>query len=366
MPDQPELPIVTIAKEGTSDVEFILPINRITTTITMPNGGKFELLGGMARPLPWIPIPIVACFLKSFESIGTDCTARFNRGETTIIPESDDRNRSALTLAKALGLKPVAVDNRVATDSKIILAKLSALGGLTLERQWANVDAIIADPVAKIIDWQVQVLVNRPDILDKHADAIVIGLQRAAAVTGNARVSARESGLILARLISELPEESFMARGPRVLPVFAKADDEHWLWEADRLLARLGALGPDALPYLTNPRATINSVTKPGVEGLCRVGAPARAAAEPVLLDLWTHPSLRERDDKLMAIYVAMRRIGITPPPLINDKRDSLVKWQEVWAGISPSSPSRVCSVMKEYKARSDALNERRIKAKSK
>ncbi|NEJ84324.1 hypothetical protein GR268_48725, partial [Rhizobium leguminosarum] len=65
MPEKPELPIVTVSQEETKDFEKSLPVRRTTTTITMPDGRGFQLLGGTAAPLSWIPMPIIGCFRNS-------------------------------------------------------------------------------------------------------------------------------------------------------------------------------------------------------------------------------------------------------------------------------------------------------------
>ena len=256
-----------------------------------------------------------------------------------------------MVLAQALGLKPMAIKDRVGSDSTIVLAKIAEIEEATLARQLAKVDAMIADPIAKVTEWQVGVLANHPEALASRADAIMTGIERAAAITARFRYSARESGRILARLAADLPHDSFIALGPRLLSVYADADDKHWLWEAEPLLRRLGDLGPGALPYLVNPRAFLPSVNRAGVEGLCRVGSPGRAVAEPILLATWAKPDRLAYDER-SAIFVSMRRLGISPPPLIDDKRNLFAKLQTEWDDVSPSSPPRVCATRAEQQAR--------------
>jgi hypothetical protein len=74
-----------------------------------------------------------------------------------------------------------------------------------LARQLARVDAMIADPTAKVTEWQVGVLENHPEKLASRADAFMTGIERAAAITGRLRYAARESGRILAGLVANLP-----------------------------------------------------------------------------------------------------------------------------------------------------------------
>ena len=116
-------------------------------------------------------------------------------------------------------------------------------------------------------------------------------------------------------------------------------------------MRRLGDLGPDALPYLLNPRASLPSVNRAGVEGLCRVGSQGRAVAEPILLAMWAKPDHLSYDER-STMFVSMRRMGISPPPLIDDKRKFFAQLQTEWEDVSPSSPSRVCAIRAERQAR--------------
>lgn len=347
MPEKPELPMVVVGREETKDFEKSLPINRITTTIAMPDGRRFELFGGVASPLSWIPMPVMGCALNS-GAPSWDCNAGFWRsGFTPIVSGNTRYSRDSTVLAKALGLKPVAIDDRVGGDSTLVLAKIAAMEEATLARQLARVDAMIADPTAKVIEWQVGVLANHPEELASRADAFMTGIERAAAITGRFRYAARESGRILAGLVANLPNGSFIALGPRLLSVYAAADAEHWLWEAGPLLRRLGDLGPDALLYLVNPRASLPSVNRAGVEGLCRVGSQGRAVAEPILLAMWAKPDHLSYDER-STMFVSMRRMGISPPPLADDTRNLFGKLRAEWDDVSPSSPSRVCAIRDE------------------
>ena len=329
-----------------------LPVTRVTTTITTPDGQSFQLLGGVASPLSWIPKPVIGCALNS-ASPSWDCGAQFWRESfTPIISGATRYNRDSAVLARALGLEPVAIADRKGGDPALVLAKMAAVETETLTRQLANIDAMIADPLAKVADWQVSVVTNNAEALASRSDAIMTGLERAAAVTGKDRYRARESGRIFARLIARLPHDEFVEFGPRILAVYSNADDRHWLWETEPLLRRLGDLGTDALPYLTNTRASTPSVNGAGIEGLCRVGLVGRSVAEPALLAMWAKSRDGFDRNARTAMFVAMRRIGISPPPLSDDKRDQLASLEAEWADISPRSPPTVCAISNERRAR--------------
>ncbi|MCV9965124.1 hypothetical protein OIU34_24915 [Pararhizobium sp. BT-229] len=138
MPERPDLPMVVVGREETKDFEKSLPIKRITTTIAMPDGRRFELFGGVASPLSWIPMPIMGCALNSGPP-SWDCTAGFWRnGFTPIVSGNTRYSRDSTVLAKALGLKPMAIDDRVGGDSTVVLAKIAEIEEATLPRQQSH------------------------------------------------------------------------------------------------------------------------------------------------------------------------------------------------------------------------------------
>ncbi len=363
MPERPELPLVRVSKQEEKVFENRLPVTRVVTTITMADGRQFRLLGGVAAPLPWIPMPVMGCALNS----GTpswDCVTRFWRKRFTPILSGTTRyHRDTAALARALGLKPVATEDRRAADPGVLKARMKAAKEATLARQLTNLETMIEDPVAKARDWQMSIILSRPNVLDSRADAIMDGLERAAVVAGPERRRARESGRKLSTLVAGLPDKRFRGYGPRLLALYNQADGEHWLWERSQLLARLGDLGTDALPYLVDPPAQSRSPNRSRIEAICRVGPAGRTAAQPVLIEMW----IQSRDvidrDARADLFVAMRRLGISPPPLPKDKNNQRARLETEWADISPQSPPRVCTVWAEREARRRRkLNDQRAK----
>jgi hypothetical protein len=352
MPEKPELPVVRVAREETRRRVRSLPVRQTTTTVTMPDGRRFTLLGGVAAPLSWIPMPVIGCALNS-GAPSWDCGAGFKRDSFTPIVAGDTRyRRDSVVLAAALGLKRVAIGERRGGDPSLVLKKIETVEESTLARQLAAIDGMIADPRAKA-DWQVGVVSNRPEALLSRADGIMTGIERAAvAATVSKSGHASANGHTLAGLLARLPRGKFVEFGPRILAVYAQANDKHWLWRAEPLLRRLGDLGPDALPYLLKPQASIGSVNNAGVEGLCRIGAAGRDAAGPVLLARWERLGSKAARDERMVLYVAMRRVGVVSPPIPDDTQGRFAALEADWADISPESPARVCAAHAERQAR--------------
>lgn len=383
MPERPTQPLVTVAHRTDQVFAGTLPVSRVTTTVTTPNGRRYILLGGTGAPLSWVPMPAMGCALNSGRA-KWECEAGFMRNNFRPIVTGDTRySRDSFVLAAALGLKRIAPANRRGGDATLVMAKIAEVEAATLTRQLAAIDAMIADPLAKVKDWDMGVVASRPEALASRAEGIMRGIERAAPAVEPDRYRARESGRILAGLLAKLPRDRLVTFGPRILALYRehalpqlpvedsnKRPEQHWLWENETLIRRLGDLGATALPVLVDPRASVPNVNGAGIEGLCRVGSPARAVAAPILLANWKNTGGFDRDER-RALFVAMRRIGITPPPLAESadeqrrreranafggvfekQRAPMDVLTDDWGDVTPASPPRVCSVQAEDQAR--------------
>lgn len=360
MPERPTLPHVTVERTEEKMLVGTLPVTRVKTVVTTSDGRKHALLGGVAAPLSWFPKPVMGCALNS-GAPSWDCGASFWRnGFTPIVSGNTRYSRDSVVLARALGLKRVRIEDRKGGDATLVLAKLEVVERATRERQLAALDRIIADPLVKDPEWNLGVISSQPHILDTRAEAIMAALERVAATGEDQIHRARGSGRILGGLVVELPPERFTTFGPRILALYrANFDDwadrggphqprhSHWLWEVEGLLRRIGDLGPDALPILVDPRASIPNVNGAGIEGLCRIGPAGKKASGPVLIKYWQNTGRFDRD-KRRDLFVAMRRIGIVVPPL----DEGMEQLEKEWGDVTPSSPVRICSVRSEWQAR--------------
>ncbi|MFT4159823.1 hypothetical protein [Shinella sp.] len=352
-PERPELPLVQVFQKAEKLLDGSLPITRVTKTVTMPDGRQFQLLGGVAAPLRWIPMPVIGCGLDSAQS-SWGCGVQFSRKRFMPIVSGNTRYlRDEVVLARALGLQSVAIEDRKGGDPTLVLAKMASVEDETLARQLANIDAVIADPFAKTGDFQIDLVVNQAEALTSRADMIMVELERLAAVSGNDFSRAQESGLVLARLLASLPRNKFVGFGQRILALYERVDDKHWIWRAEPLLGRLGELGTGALPYLINARSLPPSLNAARIEGLCRVGLAGRSVAEPALVTLWSRSRDGAERDIREAIFVAMRRIGGAMPLLVEAEPGQIASLQSRWVDVSPRSPSRVCAIRAERQARS-------------
>lgn len=355
MPERPALPLLKVVRKQEMVTEGHLPVYRLTTTLTNERGETLHLLGGTADPLKWFPMPYMGCFLNS-GAPSWDCSAGFMRNNFTPVITGDTQyQRDNAVLARALGLRPVAPAERKAGDTAHITKKLEEVEENTLQRQLANIDAMAANPLAKVTDWDIDVVANRKDALLSRAEAIMAGTEKAHGAKGKDRYPARESGLILCRLLAALPPEEFASFGSRILALYASSDDEHWLWDCDRIIRRMAELGTGALPYLVKAQASSPNVNGAGIEALCRMGQPAKATAESHLLAMWNDQDEKRYREEL---FVALKRLGTEPPTLKEDDRRRESDIRKLWADISPQSPPHVCNTASEGQKRRHAKSE--------
>jgi hypothetical protein len=259
--------------------------------------------------------------------------------------------RDSITLARALGLNRVEIANRQGSDPTSVLARMDQVAEATLTHQRKAIYGIIADPLAKF-EWPTGVVANRPDTLIPLAEPIMVGLQRAASYRGDKAAKARESGMVLAELLAKLPSDHFRRIGPRLIALYTKhsakprrtgpsSDDyeeSHWLWEAESLIRRLGDLGAPAIPILMDSRIFSGA----GLEGLCRVGYPAKLQTESILVATWNNHRGLDRADR-RNLLVAMRRIGIVLPTLARNGPKNEASAVHEWADITPKSDPEIC-----------------------
>jgi hypothetical protein len=258
MPETPDRPQVRVRQVERDISEAMLPVHTIATIIETPNGQRVRTLGGFASPLGWIPMPIFACDLTTGDTEwvtndepGRDCMFGFVRNDfTSIVTDRSGYNGDNQSLARTLGLTRVAASSRLGVKPpESVMALLDLANAERMRLEIANVEARIADPLTDNTDWDVAVLAADADALAVRADAIMTGVERAAAAGIADQELGAENGRILASLLANLPPGRLKALQPRLSVLYRDASGGHWLWQARDLLERLRAEGMD----LTRP-----------------------------------------------------------------------------------------------------------------
>lgn len=257
MPERPKLASVTVASHEEQTIHRTLPITRVTINVVLPSGQRANLTSGTAAPLSWFPMPVMGCHLISGGAPRWDCDAGFVRQNLTPLITGKARyGRDDPTLARALGLTRIEVNDRMGVDITLLRAKIAEAEDAILPNQLAAVERIIADPSAKEWKTDVRILARRPKVLAARADAIMAGLEHAAKFRGPNREKAAPNGHVLATLIASLDDNRFRSFGPRLLALyrynhgpyeFDGRQKLHWIWQEKELGKRMANLGSDTL-----------------------------------------------------------------------------------------------------------------------
>lgn len=349
-PESPTLPQIRVLLTEHKEQVNRLPTVQTTTVIETP-GKAYRLRGGSAAPLRWFPMLAMGCALNSAAS-SWDCDWGFLRARSEPLADTGERYRNAsFALAKALGLHRVSPSERRGAPSELVTASIQRITARALATDIADLEQISGDPYAKIDSIPFRVLSMRPDVLSARAEQIMLALENAVSASHTDQSRMHDNGRNLANLIARLPGPQFTAYGARVLALYAAVEDDHWLWDTELLLRRIGDLGAIAIPIAIQPRGMRPNVNGAGIEALCRIGLPARGQATQLLTQAWADTRDFDREERL-GLFVAMRRIGITVPPLVSDKREQMGNFLKDWDDVSPRSPRRVCGTRREEQAR--------------
>ncbi len=352
-PEAPSLPQIRVRSIEREMQVNGMPTVQAAMTIETP-GKTYRVRGGRAAPLRWFPMLAMGCFLDSGKP-SWDCQWGFLRGHNTLLTRTDKRaGTDAAALARALRLRRVPPSQRRGAPSTLVMASARRAIDKALAADFTDLDRVAADPDAKVGGNAFRVLAMRPDALSARADQLMRALEKAVRAPEIDGGRARQNGQSLAVLVAGVPEPYFIAYGARVLALYGAIDDDHWLWGIDQLFRRIGDLGKAAIPVAIRPREIRTGALGNGdavIEALCRIGLPARAQATPMLLQAWaeTRPSDHRQQ---LALFVAMRRVGIGIPSLIGDKRGEMAEILKDWNDISPRSPRSVCAIVQEDQTR--------------
>lgn len=353
MREKPRLPVMRVSDaQRQKRVEGTLPIVARSVFVETPDRQSHEFVSVAARRLPWFPQPFVGC-APTFSRKGTECYARFVRDRLTLFrygTAAYEKEMSAI--ADALKLRPVTPETREPVSSAAILERIDHAVKDAVARQTERLGMLVENPSSNERLVDVTVLKNRPDILRENAGLIIGGLERAVLPVDQGGSERNWNTNDLAALVWYMPNDVIHDYGSRLISLFENTDKDHWLWRSSPLIQKLGYLGEPARSVLTVPELWRNG-SGAGIAPVfaaCVSGAPGRHDFEPLLLELWLSP----KTNKLHRpeLFVALRRIGVTPPDYEGDRFETRKRLSLEWADINPQSPASVCRVHSERKAR--------------
>lgn len=340
-PEDPVLPKVTVDSTTTKRGGFLLPHELTHVRIRSAASGELTLVAGQAAPLAWLPRPIIGCALNS-GAPSWDCFMGFGRERAQGLGGEGAYGRAVVAvLTEALSLRPSPPSER---REKIDARPLPGLQRAVADRtrlSLETLDAVIADPTRRITVHDIPGLREKPELIGSRTSELVTAIGRA---LDNGR-STYETARVLQGPLAALPEEEFRSLGGTLLDMFGNRAKVPEDMVEMNLAARLGNLGPEALPLLE--RLIFDEPARPNIPaiyGACRVGAAASTLAER-LRNLVAAP--RRRDELVTAVYVALRRFGRDDLIDVEAGPESpfgRVRKKVIQRAIGPASPPGVCA----------------------
>jgi hypothetical protein len=207
LPEDPALPPLVVERMSEHTERSGLPLDRRSTTVTMPDGISYNLKGGLAGIRSWWPMPLAGCYSTGSSPHGEtmECTARFYRNVVQLVAVDEGYHGDDAALAAALGLKRVGPADRKATTSPELARTLIAAAlQRAIALEVSNLDRVIADPAAAISSVPFENLPGRLDIIRPRLDPIVAAIERGIQSGGKARDNARQ----MFRLLQTVPRDA--------------------------------------------------------------------------------------------------------------------------------------------------------------
>ena len=192
MPDSPSLPIVKLSVKERRDTYSSLRVTYRDTKITTPDDQVYQIRGGHASALGWIPLPFIA-----YDPMSSPPRFKptFAFKPSTFLPLNNEAGRytsGTAALANALGLKKIAPEKRKSSPSEAIMAKIIASQRAIVADETAKLDRVLVDVQSEIGSLPFNSLRGRQDIILPRIAAIVAAVERGVAESQNGRNNAQQ------------------------------------------------------------------------------------------------------------------------------------------------------------------------------
>lgn len=339
--ESPRTPEVLVRTNTTKAVIGLLPVNKVSTEIITPEGEVYKVRNGSVSRLTWYPWPVVGCAPTQG---GLSCFAFLWRERNVPIISSDNNlSQREADLVRALGLKrrPES-EQRPSQVPQFVLDEIQKAEDKRLQDEIDFVAAALSEPTKSLEGWRPNALIHNHAALSKWSNAILTSLEETAAQEPSGRFDPPDRGILFAELVASFPETDFHRFKNRILDMYRSAPGEHWIWRDQRLIAKLGDYGEEALPIILKANGAEDELALSTIEGLCRVGQTDAKNLESVVLKNW-RLSPEGLDLRRTALFLTLRRLDIAPPPLENDRGQIYASLSEEWAHVSPESPPAIC-----------------------
>ena len=348
-PEDPakEVVLVTVSNSRKAYRTFEATFDQID--IRPPKGDGVAVMTGNAAPLPWIPRPVMGCFLNASPGRWV-CKAGFDRGSPRVLGVDAEFGREQATaVARVLGLAPVSLPDRhvkaITVFPEALSSSIDAVNSVSSE----NLDRLIADPSQQVWINDLAGLREHPEMWRPRILAVQEAMERALDGGEQTRPGART----LQQLLASLPDDdfrpvanrflTFLHARPRLLAKPRRNSDGHPIESA--MLEHMSVLGAAAVPLLAAGLAVRYGSDATGpLLALCRIGGPAAAVADQVAATL---PRLHDQSnrDALVVTLAALHRMGRADLAANYSQVDNSLSEiaRKIRERVTPDSPPDVC-----------------------
>lgn len=235
LPEHPTLPAVVAETDDAPEHGWLLPVSIVTTSVRTPDGRSFALRDGTASVLRWFPMPVMGCGLND-AAPSWDCFAAFVHDALPLQPKQWRYQPDVTELARALGLRAVAAEDRRGVDPEQLRHIVQERLHLIETTQLDALDSALAGGTNLPAILSFDGLRGRLDLLQPRLERMVGAIENAVFSAPRARPDA----VRIFYLIKSLPEELIAPYRARLEAV--------WLRDKYFEYGRSSALPLDSMP----------------------------------------------------------------------------------------------------------------------
>lgn len=219
-----------------------MPVEENITTITPGNGPARRLRTGKAMPLTLLPAPLLFCADIKPDDGKDACAAIFWRSDASLIDGKWRFGRNGDLLASVLGIRQRDNSYDLQVPNAAIRAVMIEASDKVVERELANLDRAIADPMVEIGSLPFNALHRRRDLIEPRLDGMVRAIEFGVANQGNSHGNAQQ----MFRLLDYVSHDALRPYEPRLLAL----KQQHYWYDWKPLAQRAPPPEPEIPPVM--------------------------------------------------------------------------------------------------------------------
>jgi hypothetical protein len=259
IPVPPPSAQVLITSETREYEVYGLPVEETVTTISPNIGPARRLRTGKAKPLTLLPAPLLFCADFGSGNRKNACTGFFWRSGASLIDGQWRFGREGDLLASVLGIRQRDNTYDLPVSNATIRTVMMQARDAVLERELANLDRAIADPMVEIGSVPFNFLRNRGDLIEPRLDGIIRAIEFGVANQGNSHGNAQQ----MFRLLEFVQHDALRPYEPRLMAL----KQQHYWYQWEPLDQREPLPDPDTPPIIVEaPGPHSTEARQPGAD----------------------------------------------------------------------------------------------------